>query len=291
MRHAFFRLSLIAALFYGLIATVSAQDYEIKLVRTVKVGDKYGVISNATQEQHMTMSVNGQGTPPRDEAMSASLTAKAEVVTATPGGREGKTRFSITKLTKTIGAQTTEVLPTGTVVIAERVGAKTEFTVGAAPAAPEVAKVLALVISLESDAGANDDVIFGTKERKKVADTWPINAAAAAADVSEKGGLKVDAANISGTATLAEVLKDGLKISATIEMKQVGIPLPPGMAVSASTFIASFSGVFPVDPTKRAAHSSSTMDGKVDCAGKAGDKELVMSLVMKQAKDVTFTAP
>lgn len=291
MRHAFFRLSLIAVLFCGLIATVSAQDYEIKLVRTVKVGDKYGVISNATQEQHMTMSVNGQGTPPRDEAMSASLTAKAEVVTATPGGREGKTRFSITKLTKTLGAQTTEVLPTGTVVIAERVGTKMEFTVGAAPAAPEVAKVLGLVISLESDAGANDDVVFGTKERKKVADTWPIDVAAASADAAAKGGLKIDPADIAGTTTLVEAKPEGLKISAAMTMKKVGIPLPPGMAVTASAFTADFSGVFPVDASKRAVRTAMAMDGKVECAGKAGDKELTMVIVMKQSKDVTFTAP
>jgi hypothetical protein len=33
------------------------------------------------------------------------------------------------------------------------------------------------------------------------------------------------------------------------------------------------------------------MDGKVDCSGKVGDKELVMNITMKQAKDVTLTEP
>lgn len=291
MRSTLPRLSLLAALFCGLLATATAQDYEIKLVRTVKVGDKYGVVATGTAEQHVTMTVSGQPAPPRDQVMSASLTAKAEVLAVTAGGREAKSRFTITKLTRTSGPQTDEPLPAGTVVVAERTGTKTEFKVGDAPVAPEVGKVLGLLISLESDQGANDDVVFGSKARRKVGDSWPIDSSAAAADAATKGGMKIDPANITGTTTLAEAQKDGLKITAAMTMKEVGIPLPPGMTVTASAFTADFSGIFPVDTSKRAVHNAFSMNGKVECAGKAGDKELTMVMTMKQARDVTFTAP
>jgi hypothetical protein len=291
MSQALVRPSLIAMLLCALVASASAQDYEIKLVRTVKVGDRYGVVATGTTEQHMTMTVAGQPAPPRDQVMAANLTAKAEVLAATPGGRESKSRFTITKLTRTAGPQADEPLPAGTVVVAERVGTKTEFKVGDAPVSPDVAKVLGMLISMESDQGANDDVVFGTKARQKVGDSWPIDANAAAADAAAKAGLKIDPANITGTATLAEVQKEGLKIAGTMQMKDVGIPLPPGMAVTASAFTARFSGVFPLDAAKRAVNSTMSMDGKVECGGKAGDKELTMVMTMKQAKDVTFTAP
>jgi hypothetical protein len=291
MSHLLYRLSLIAALCCALVATTSAQDYEIKLSRTVKVGDRYGVVATGTTEQHMTMTVAGQPAPPRDQVMSASLAAKAEVLTATAGGREAKSSFTISKFTRTSGAQTDEPLPAGTVVVAERVGTKTEFKVGDAPVSPELAKVLGLLINLESDQGANDDVVFGTKARQKVGDSWPIDTAAAAADAAAKAGLKIDPANITGSATLAEVQKEGLKVAGTMQMKDVGIPLPPGMAVTTSAFSAKFSGVFPLDASKRAVNSAMSMDGKVECGGKVGDKELTMVMTMKQAKDVTFSAP
>jgi hypothetical protein len=291
MRHALSTLSLIAALLCGLISTASSEDYEVKLVRLAKVGERYGIVATGSQEQHMTMTLNGQGMPPRDKVMQVAFTAKAEVLAVSAGGREVKTSFTVETLTNTVGAQATDVLPAGTVVVAERTGAKTEFQVAGAPAKPEVADVLKVVISLESDQGANDDAIFGTKERKKAGDSWPMDAKAGAADLEAKENIKVDPANISGTTTLIEVLPAGMRIAAKVTMKDVAVPLPPGMAVTSSVIAAEFSSVLPIDTSKRVARSSISMDCKVKCAGKVGDKDMTMDLTMKNGKSVTFTAP
>jgi hypothetical protein len=291
MRHALSCLSLIVALLCGLSATASALDYEVKLVRLAKVGDRYGLVATGIQEQRMTMTINGQKTPPRDQLMDVALTAKAEVLAVSTGGREMKTTFTVDKLTNTEGAQVTDVLPAGTVVVAERVGKKTEFQIAGAPAKPEVAGALALVISLDSDQSTNDDLIFGTKERKAIGDSWPIDAKAGAADLADKGGLKIDPANLTGTTTLVEALPNGLRVSAKLAMKDVGIPLPPGMAVTSSNFTAEFSGVFPIDTTKRAIRSGTSIEGKVECAGKAGDKDLTLVMTLKNSQTVSFTAP
>ena len=291
MRLSSFAFPLLATLCLGLAITATAQDYEIKLVRTVKVGDRYGVVSNATEVQSMATVVGGQAAPPRDQEISASMTAKAEVLAITPNGREAKTSFTLAKLTKTVGGKSADAAPAGTVVIADRAGKKTAFTVAGAPVAPELAAVLKLVISLDTDEGANDDAIFGSKARKQVGDSWPIDSAAAAADAASKGGITIDPADITGTPTLVEAQKDGLRIAARMEMKKVSVPLPPGMAVTKGGFTATFSGVYPVDLAKRATRVEMTMDGTIECAGKTGDKEMSMVMTMKQAKDVTFTAP
>lgn len=183
------------------------------------------------------------------------------------------------------------LLPVGAVVVAVRAGAKTEFTAADAPVAPDVARALGLLVTLESDQGTNDDAIFGTAARKQVGDSWPIDAAAAAADAAAKGGLKIDAANISGTTTLDRVVKDALQVSAVMTMKDVGIPLPPGMIVSSSEFKAMYWASLPIDPGKRVFGTTKTLRGTVECVGKAGDKELTMVMTIKQMKDVVFTAP
>lgn len=238
MRHALVILAVILALSCGLIATASAEDYEVKLVRLAKIGDKYGVVASGSQEQHMSMTVNGQVMPSRDQVMQVAMTAKVEVLAVSAGGREAKASFTVDTLTKTLGDKAIDVLPAGTVVVAERVGTKTEFQVAGAPAKPDVAGVLKVVISMESDQGANDDAIFGTKERKKVGDSWPMDARAGAEDLAAKDGIKIDPANLTGTAALAEVLPAGMRITAKIAMKDVGVPLPPGMVIKSSVFAA-----------------------------------------------------
>jgi hypothetical protein len=291
MSHALSSLSLIVALLCGLNSMASALDYEVKIVRLAKVGERYGLVATGIQEQHITMTINGQKTPPRDQVMNVALTAKAEVLAVSAGGREMKSSFTVDKLTNTEGAKVTDVLPAGTVIVAEQAGGKTKFQVAGAPATPELAEVLDQVIRMESDQSTNDDLFFGTKERKKVGDSWPVDAKTGAADLGEKCGLKIDPANISGTTTLVEVLPTGMRVVVKMAMKDVGIPLPPGMVVTSSVFSAEVIDVLPVDTSKRAVSSSMSMEGKVVYEGKAGDKDLTLVTTIKSAGAVTCTAP
>jgi hypothetical protein len=271
----------------------AAQDFAIQLQRPVKVGDRYGLSANGSEEQVSKVQVNGQAVPPRSSALTVALTAKAEVLAVSLTGREMKTRFIITKATRTVESATGELMPAGTEIIAEHKGQRTEFIIDNMPASPDLAKALTVVISLEDDEAPGDDVIFGTKERKRVGDTWPVNSTEAAADFARRGGMKMDPKNMTGTTTLSEVTKiDGqstLVISAVMTIKEVSIPLPQGIAVQHSEFKATFSGAFPVDGTKRAMRKSMTMEGDISCAGKAGDKDLSMAITMKRNKEVIFT--
>jgi hypothetical protein len=288
-------ISLAGLLLVGLFnSAAAAPDYAIQLVRKATVGEHFDFVANSSQEQSIDMSVDGQAMPAKAETTKVWITAAGEVLALTPAGREKKARFVIEKAVVAAGGPWTQLLPPGTEVVAEQTSDKTEFLVGGVPATPEVAKALDIAgIELTADDSINDEQIFGTKDRKKVGESWSINAKDAAAGLAKKGVL-VEPGNVTGTATLAEVVKagnqDALRIAGTLAMKKVNMPLPPGMVVKSSEFNAAFSGLFPVDPTKRVLHSQMVMGGKSVCAGMSDDKELAMTITIKQSKDTKFSA-
>lgn len=294
MRFALAQSLLITCLIAGFNTWVqAAQEYAIQLNRSIKVGYKYAIEATGLDEQMMSMSVNGQAMPARNFAYTLSLKAKAEVLTTTKNGREQKTRFVITKATRTSAGQESDLLAAGTELIAERVGLKTTYVAAGMPVSPEVAKALEVIITMESDETTTDDDVFGTKERKKIGDSWPINSAAGAADMNKRGGMKVDPANLTGKTTFVELSKlpqgEALRIASEMSMKNVSVPLPPGVSVTKGGFHASMAGIFPVDSTQRALKKSMSMDGALECAGKNGDKEIAMSMTMKRSAELIFT--
>ena len=289
------QISVIGVLLAGLSATaVAAPDYPIQLVRKTTVGTHYGVVANGSQEQLLNMSVNGQSMPPKTEVTKVQVSATGEVLAVTPSGRESKARFVIEKAVINAAGSWSMLLPPGTEIVAECIGTKTVFLVGGSPATTALATALDVAgIELASDDIANDDQIFGTKERKKVGDSWSINGALAAADLAKKG-IAIEPSNLTGNATLVEEQKSGnqdsLRISASMAIKNVKIPLPPGMVVESGEFKATFSGLFPVDVTKRPSRSGMTMDGKFVSAGTSGGKEVAMTLTMKKSTDSEFSS-
>ena len=287
-------LSLTGVLLAGLSTfAADAKDYAIQLTRKATVGEHYGFLADSSQEQLVNVSVDGQAMPPRTVVTKVLITAAGEVLALTPAGRETKARFVIEKAVVSTGGPSVELLPPGTEVVAEQTGGKTAFLVGGVPAKREIAHALDVAgIEMASDEIASDDQIFGTSARRKVGDSWPVNATAAAADLTKKG-VTVEPGNLTGTTTLAEIVRsdnqDALRITSTMAMKNVTPPLPPGIVVQSGEFNAAFFGIFPVDVTKRVIRSNMTMDGKFVCAGKTGDKDVAMTLTMKQSKDVTFS--
>lgn len=272
----------------------SATDYPIQLVRKSVVGERYVVTIHGTQEQTMTRTVNGNPVPGQDGLVIANLEATGEVLALTPSGHEAKVKLTVQKFSRTEAGRSGEVLAPGTELIVERKGAKTEYLLGGKPVTPELAATLELVgVELGNDDSANDDQVFGTKERKKPGDSWSVNAAAAAADIS-KMGLAVEPANMTGSTTLAEVVKTGsqeqLRIQGALAIKNVSIPLPPGIAVKSSDMNVTYTGLFPVDLGQRVSQSGLSMVARIVCAGNLNGAELAMTITMKQSKDATYTA-
>src|SRR5882672_3925822 len=122
-----FGLALLVSLLLGgslAQAAPDTPDYAIQLVRSTTVGDRYRVVASGSDEQTVTASVDGQEMPPRNENLAVELVADCEVLAVTSSRHEAKARMVIVKLVRLSAGQPSELLPAGTVVVAERVGGK-----------------------------------------------------------------------------------------------------------------------------------------------------------------------
>ncbi len=277
------------------VAVVPAQaaDYEIKLARTAKVGDHYAVVSKGAMEQHMTMTLAGAPQPARDQVIAAELSAQAEVLAISADGREITTAFTVTTSAVTRAGVPGELLPKGTVIKADSSAGKAVYSINGAAAAPELAQALEVVIHMSNPKNRNDDQIFGSTTRRAVGDSWPVDGAAAVADLVKEGKLQVDPADFTGKTSVVELVPGGsapaLRISAVMELGKVAMPLPPGMSVTKGSFTGHFTGLFPVDVSKRSLSQSMSMDANFDCAGDMQGKPMTMTIVIKQGISASFT--
>jgi len=246
----------LAVMLSWVASTATAQEYEIRLHRPLKVGQKYGVSTTAHLSRSMTITAEKGLFGGQNEEFSVELECVVTVLEIDDKGRETKVSMAISKCVKIKGENKKDLVPKDAVVVASQKGRKEQvFTIGEEPLGAEAQEALGSVVSL-SKGGATDDEILGTKDRKKVGDRWNINAAAAAKNLeTEMPGIQEK--NITGTTTLEGVVKVGgiecLKIAAemTIEIPpiegEVAAAMPEGLKVSKSTVEMRCVGVFPVD--------------------------------------------
>ncbi len=289
-----FTLLLSLLLAGGLAHTATATtDYEIRFQRPVSVGERYRVVATGDDEQSMVASIDGQEVQRRGEKYRVDYTADTEILALTSGGRTSKARLTIVKLVRTAGDQSAELLPAGTVLIAEKSGQRTIFKEGDNPVSRPVAAALeAAGVSIAGETQVDDDQVFGTKERKQVGDTWPINAAPAVAELA-KSGLQASADNVSGRATLTEVVPHesgpALRVKATMDLKGVTPPLPPGLEVQASVFNTTLSGLFPVDLTRRELEMGMSLVMEIKASGTRDGRTMEMSMTKKTSHEAKFS--
>lgn len=275
-------------------SAIAAPTYSIRLARPTVVGTTYRMIASGSDEKRMDMTIDGQALAPRSSVVTVEITAVGEVLALTPSGREMKARLVIEKATGTAAGQSGELLLAGTEIIAENIGGKTNFLIGGVQVKPEVAKLLEIAgVSMESDEDVTDDDLFGTKEQKSVGDSWSINAAATAADLV-KQGLPVNPSNLSGTVTLAEVIKSGeqelLRVAAAIKVRGVIPPAPTGFSVQYSEWNGSFSGLYPVEVDKRVNQQSVSLASRFVFSGTEKGKKAVVTMIAKGTHTVRFMA-
>lgn len=271
----------------GLVA--AATDYEVRLNRASAVGDHYRVVASGTDEQAMTATVDGQPVQSRKEAMAVEMIAECEVMAVTPKGREAQIKLTIEKLWRIDPAQAGELLPPGSIVMAEIAGSRTKFTVSGEPVSRVVAKALETIgVNVRGDDKASDDEIFGATGRKQVGDSWAINSAPAAAELA-KMGIPATADKVTGQTTLAEaVQQDGqaaLRLTGTMEIKDIAPPLPPGIELQSCLMKSTMSGLFPVDVSKHVLQESTTLSMEVKAGGTQNGRTMEMHMTKKSSRE------
>lgn len=203
--------AVIAAVFLA-ASHAFAQDYEIRLTRDVRAGEKYNLTASGSLSEKMIMSAQGQVIQKNASTHEMMLEGIVTVLEVDDLKEERKLSLDISRCLVSAGGESgqKEVLKKGTQIVAQRKNGHDEFLVDGEAAAKDVATLLGHFISLRSG-HVNDDHIFGTKERKKVGDSWPVNRDKAAADLTAKG-IKVARENITGNTTLEKLVEvDGRK--------------------------------------------------------------------------------
>ena len=272
-------------------ASVGAQDYAVKMQHPLKVGQRYKLTAVASESSENTMSSEQRTLKNQKEELSIEMESDVTVLAVDAKGRATKEAHTIVKLVE--GAGKEPLLAAGTKVTASRPGQKTVFEIAGKPATDAVAKALNLAIEITSGSGPTDDELFGTKERKKVGDRWPLNEALALKDANEKiaaSGLKVD--SVKGTTTLQKVTKDGSVdvVHLLGNMTATLSPAPNGPFTSAdSTMTATFSGAFPTDLTKSVRQEGATLTMALKASVKPPEGPMIeVSGKMKRSAERQF---
>jgi len=258
----------LASAFFALIfiaSAVFAEDYAIKLTRPDKPGFKYEVARTATLKTARSLKEGETLLKSSSSVMTIDFASERTVLEVNDRGGDTKCSYKIARCTVTTGNAAGELLSVGTEVIASVEDGKKVFRVNDAVVSPRVSEVLNEVVSL-SRAQATDDDVFGTAERKKIGETWPINSTLAAADLSKEGP-PVKPEDITGTVKLVGLAKIGeipcLEVSADVSLKTTNpppsMPAFEGFTFSVGSMKASYSGKLPIDPSLRDSDESADM--------------------------------
>jgi hypothetical protein len=234
-------------------SAAAAQDYQIRLEQPGKVGSKQRLSGIGAQTDRATITSSGKLVQSTESAFTIELTADVTELEIEAKGHVTRKSLLVISSKITKEGVTKPLLPQGTVVFASAENGTTVFKVNGEPVAEDVAKGLSSLISVYTG-GPSDDELFGTRIRRRVGESWSLNADAVMAFLKE---IDAQAPNegISGTTTLQKVEDDHLVISGSINVKKLVMPLPSGFKCDEGELRAEFSGRFPIG------HSNTSLDG------------------------------
>lgn len=213
--------------FTGLILVASipvfGQDYEIRLHRPSRVGEKTKVLATGKESEEVSVTSAGRTLRQEKKEFSVELEGVSTTLEVSPKGKPTRLSFQIGKFVKTEAGLQKELLPRDTVVTASRRGAKMVFEVSGTPVSPEIEKALGVVISIGGTDSTDDDM-FGTRERRRIGESWGVNKSALAASMNTDPRMTMR--DIDGQVTLKDVIKGkpGPVLVLTVDVK--GKPVP-----------------------------------------------------------------
>lgn len=288
-------LAALVAAFSLSAAAAEAPDYQIVLDRPLEAGALYRAVSKGTNVEKLVVAVDGTVVQETSTETVVELDAKVEIVAVGEGGRASKAMLTIVSCAAERNGARSELFPAGTQLLLAMGDDGDLWSVGGEPVAPDVAKLLKLVNGIPAG-DESDDAVFGTKERKRVGDSWPIDTARAAESFREPG-LTIADDGVSGEARLVAVKKAGgveaMTVEATMVMEGIGLEMPPGFEVVEGRLDAKFVGTFPLDV--RRARLDETMTGSMlmvaKGSGSPGGPPATLEATGTRTRRSTFTRP
>ena len=271
-----------------------ARTYEIRLTRPLRAGAEYRLEGTGEIARELSVSSGAQTAQQEKSVRLFALAARVRVLGVDEKGRETQVSLLIEKCVSDEDGKRCELLAQGTVVTGRVEERREVFAVEGAAVGTEAQEALELFVSLAAG-GPTDDEVFGTPERVRVGDVWPVNVASAAAD-ARREGLPLRDEDVSGQVTLAETTAvDGvacLRLRGVLAVAQASLPgLPQGMDVRQGELRVEVSGVFPVDTSEMRRASSVKQTLKVTAVGREAATGPVMTvdLVMRRGSKLKLS--
>ncbi|MCH2379392.1 MAG: hypothetical protein MK236_08225 [Pedosphaera sp.] len=238
---------------------LAGKEYTIQLHRPAKVGDQFRVEMTGSESNTMTRKV-GDMEDTEEKKWSAKLKGIVTVLKVNTVGSVVQMKLKVDSFTITEGKFTEEALEKGAVIKGEEKDDKNQFELWdensklGVPLQDGIAvDALKLLFSLDdAEDKETDDDVFGTKDKKKVGDSWKINAKALAKS-AKNDKVEIDPENVTGKMTLAGTVKAGghkcLEMKGQFTVKGLKPPadFPRNLRVTKSEMTGRVHSKIPVD--------------------------------------------
>ena len=193
------------------------------------------------------------------------------------------------------GKQNLELVPKGTMLTVDWADGKARYRVNGKDLPEFAGTLLRRVLDLSDPEGVGDDDMFGTKERKKVGDAWPIDKDAAVRGFKQKE-LEVKPEDVDGGSKLLEVAKvDAVpcyKLEVSFEgknLKGTGTGAAEGMTLEKGRIRGMVTVLLPTDGRTGHLKESGTISIESHLAGKNDDgKAVTVDTKVEELVEKTF---
>jgi hypothetical protein len=263
-----------------------AQDYEIHLDRPQRAGDKYQISTTGRLTGYSVLTRDGKVERTNNVDLKVDLEGVVTVL-AVSNGASIKHSISVRRLNRTEYGRMSILAGSGTTIVASLDRGKRSYTLNGGNLGPKDREAVSLVADLKRP-GFSDDALFGTRERKKVGDTWSANARLLAQALNEDETLQME--NVSGNATLKEVVTESDGPVLIIAAEASGRPVPGflrDVKVNKAEMSYKATGHVPVDTARGRPEDVEEMNVIVDAKGKASLGGPEVELKMNVTQSVT----
>ena len=270
-------VALMALLFVGSSAVLSAEKYEIKLDRPVKVGQRFDFEATGTEQLQQRVVSAGRVIKQENSKLEGSLRARVTIL-AVKDGAPVKVKIEVRSMTMKKNGEAIEAPKRGTVITGSNNDAGSEiFEVADGVLSDEAHRLLKSMIMLSDGDEISEGAFMNAKGPKAVGEQWPVDSAVLAKQMSKRGQLPMKAENVKGKTTLVSAESNkalGLKclrLKMVVEIKLDAANVPNGLTLRSGRVDAEGTMDVPVDTShlgSRADMSMTfTMDGFIQPPG------------------------
>ena len=236
--------------------TLTGPAYEVKLVRPVKVGDRYTYVADAMVVSSMTAVVSGRTHTIRPRNVSIHFEAVEQVLALSDTGEPSKANYTVTRCTKREGKQESPLAHPGQVLTVTAGKWRPRIEIDSNDMTIENELLLRVVVPLPRLKGISADDCYGTANPQQVGAAWPVNADALARLISNREAVTIKKKDVSGAVKLGGLKEvDGVPhlLVNGKTMIQHWIPdptdVPEGAKFVSGTAEIKFTKLVPVDPS------------------------------------------